>query len=225
MPMKYLDPEQPLKDMEYEVGEDENSPDYLLIWHLPTVAERMQRDTEMMKYIHQQDGDTPQGFETTFSVAMHIDDVLQPGVEEGGEGASLIGPSVGLARRQKIREFVMKQGAIFAQQFLVDIEDFSCGVETSKEYQCRMPRCGHLFERELPVEEGFFFLTKASLRKRAKQRKQSRVKTPWKKKSDSLLKVVQSENEPVSASTKDQSSPSSTASSLDPHSLPRSPLP
>lgn len=207
--IKRLDPDQPTEGLTYELGDDPDNPEYVLTWHLPRVHERMARDKEMAQYVETQKA--TQGYFLTFSMAMHIDDISRPTPD--GEGASIIGQVQGYQRRKKIRDFVMKQGAMVAQEFMNDIEEFSCGIETEIEHTCRNPQCGEVFSAEMPADSGFFFLTRQSLKRRAKRR--SRIKTPWKKAQKPIM--------PASSSTPDSSSDSSTPSSSKPLSPPRSP--
>lgn len=185
--IKYLDPEQPLKELEYEILDDEGKLEHLLTWHIPRVKERIEKDNDLRKHVRSIQG--AQNYQITFSVAYRIDDIQQPKTDGSDEMISLLTGLSETRRKEKIQNFVKKQGARFAQEFLADIEEYGCGYDTAINHECHDPDCGKSFLKELPVTDDFFLMTKESLLKQKSQQRRGRMRAPWKTKKETSTKT------------------------------------
>jgi hypothetical protein len=208
--IKILQPGQPTDGLEYEMYDDDDTLLYKIVWKIPRVADRILSTKELQLHLRETKG--KQNYQVTFSVASRIEDILKPDPGNPERFLSVLGSKQGLKRRQAIRTFVAKQGAMFAQEFLMDLEEFSCGVETARDHECQDPDCGHSWREELPIQEGFFFLTKDSLHKRKRRRKRGKVKTPWKSSPESSSEDTTPGPSSSSSSTPSSKSPSSPPS-------------
>jgi hypothetical protein len=211
--VRHLHPDQPLQGLEYEICDDDGELKYVVVWHLPRVFERLQMEKELKEFLAETRPD--QDYYLTFNVAMRVDDILMPSPDPNDDelvSIPAIAGKEGKDRRRAVREYIMDRdsffGAGFLQQFLSDIEEFSCGVDTATKCECYLPSCAKTWSAELPIQEGFFFLTKDSLRKQKQRPVRSHVRTPWKMKKEEKKRAKMEVKTTASEETSSTSTPS-----------------